>query len=150
FLALDEPIANPTLISRYLLSRFVRQDGVIVALGGDGGDELFGGYTRHRIAYGAFWFQKLPQLIRRAGGLLHPQVGKLNIPFGTPLYMQLMYLKPDKYKHVFRESIDPKTVADMIDARFQESHISALHPVDQFMRVDRELWLADESLAQSD
>ncbi len=48
---MDEPLADSSIIPTTLLSRFVREH-VKVALGGDGGDELFAGYSTlqaHRL-----------------------------------------------------------------------------------------------------
>jgi asparagine synthase (glutamine-hydrolysing) len=44
---LDEPFADPSILPCYLLSRFTRRH-VTVALGGDGGDEMFAGYDTFR------------------------------------------------------------------------------------------------------
>lgn len=47
---MDEPAAGPGLFPQYCVSRLAR-DHVKVVLGGQGGDEIFGGYTRYLIAY---------------------------------------------------------------------------------------------------
>ena len=43
---LDQPFADSSIVPTYLLAKFAREN-LIVALGGDGGDEIFGGYDRY-------------------------------------------------------------------------------------------------------
>ena len=47
---LDEPIAGPGLFPQYAVSKLAREH-VTVVLGGQGGDEIFGGYARYLVGY---------------------------------------------------------------------------------------------------
>lgn len=47
---LDEPVAGPGLFPQYMVSKFA-SNHVKVILGGQGGDEIFGGYARYLVAY---------------------------------------------------------------------------------------------------
>jgi asparagine synthase (glutamine-hydrolysing) len=47
---LDQPVAGPGSFAQFMVSRTVR-DHVKVVLGGQGGDEIFGGYARYLLAY---------------------------------------------------------------------------------------------------
>jgi asparagine synthase (glutamine-hydrolysing) len=47
---LDQPVAGPGSFPQYLVSRLVKGN-VKVVLGGQGGDEVFGGYARYLLAY---------------------------------------------------------------------------------------------------
>ena len=61
----DEPFADISSIPTYLVSKFARGD-LTVALSGDGGDEMLGGYNRHVSGPRSFAFaQSLPPFMRR-------------------------------------------------------------------------------------
>lgn len=47
---MDEPAAGPGLFPQYILARAARKE-VKVVMGGQGGDEIFGGYARYVVAY---------------------------------------------------------------------------------------------------
>ena len=70
----DEPFADSSMVPMYYLSRQTRQH-VTVALSGDGGDEVFGGYDRY-IGLGlARKYHSIPGIIRKR--LISPLTGMI-------------------------------------------------------------------------
>lgn len=55
---LDEPIADPSAINTYLISRAARENGIVVLLNGMGGDEIFGGYRSYLACLALDHYQK--------------------------------------------------------------------------------------------
>lgn len=61
---LDEPLADPSIFPTCLLSEFTKRK-VTVALGGDGGDELFAGYPTFQADKLSGLYEKIPLFLRK-------------------------------------------------------------------------------------
>ena len=88
---LDEPLADASIVPTYALSKLAREH-VTVALGGDGGDELFAGYdtfVAERLARG---YLRLPRLARRGVaalvGALPPSPSKTSLQFRASRFVR--------------------------------------------------------------
>lgn len=98
---MDEPLSDGSLIPTYLLSRFVRKY-VTVALGGDGGDELFAGYPMYFGHKMAAVYASIPGFLRSR--LIEPVVR--NLPVSTKNlsfdYKAKRFIAASKYDAVTR------------------------------------------------
>jgi asparagine synthase (glutamine-hydrolysing) len=77
---MDEPVADPAIITAYLVNREARKT-VTVLLSGVGGDELFAGYRKHQAHALAARYQRLPGSLRKH--LIEPFVMSLPSMRGT-------------------------------------------------------------------
>ena len=64
-----EPFADSSALPMWLVSRLAREQ-VTVALSGDGGDELFGGYSWMHMNRRVAQYRRVPTPFRRAAGML--------------------------------------------------------------------------------
>lgn len=98
---LDEPLSDGSLIPTFLLSRFVKKH-VTVALGGDGGDEIFAGYPMYYGHKMARVYEAIPRVLR--SGLIEPVINSLpvstsNLSFD---YKAKRFIRASKYDLVTR------------------------------------------------
>ena len=83
FRKLDEPQGDNSLLPTWLLSRFTQKQ-VTVALGGDGGDELFAGYDTFRGLKMASWYARV--VPRPVHGALRALAGRLPVSHANLSY----------------------------------------------------------------
>ena len=75
----DQPFGNASAVPAFYCARMARADGVTRMLGGDGGDELFGGNERYSKQHIFALYDKVPGLLKKA--LLEPAI--FNFPGGS-------------------------------------------------------------------
>jgi asparagine synthase (glutamine-hydrolysing) len=66
----DEPFANSSAVPCYFCAKLAAQSGTRTLLGGDGGDELFGGNERYRTDKLFHAYQAAPRFLRK--GMIEP------------------------------------------------------------------------------
>ncbi len=165
---LDEPLSDGSLIPTFMLSRFVRHH-VTVALGGDGGDELFAGYPMYYGHKVAKMYSTVPGFIR--SGMIEPIVKRLpvstkNLSFE---YRAKRFVRSSHYDLITRHhswfgsfSIEEQTALLTPEVRQQTSddiyrearemleQCDAASEIEQMQYLDMNFYMAEDILTKVD
>ena len=168
---LDEPLADASVLPTWLLSRFTRGH-VKVALGGEGGDELFAGYPTYLGDGLARAYRRLPgalrALVRRLSASLRPSFGNVAIEYLLKKFVACAEL-PDDVRHTIwfgafppdrqrwllseaaLERLDRIPGHDpLAEVRALRSGLKTRHPLDALLLTDFVTYLQDDLLTKVD
>jgi asparagine synthase (glutamine-hydrolysing) len=165
---MDEPFSDPSLVPTYLLSRFTRKH-VTVALGGDGGDEIFAGYPMYAGIKWAEIYKRVPlsmrdkiieplirllpvktknlsfdyKAMRFVTGAKYDPVARHHIWFGS--------FTPDEQKQLLTANALAETNGDIYQqAREMMTACGETDPVKSMQNLDTRLYLAEDILTKVD
>jgi len=159
---LDQPLADQALVSLHAVAQLAREE-VTVAVGGEGADELFGGYPRYR------WLERADRLeamvpagaaVRGARALRRaPLAGRARrlaevLAPHPALERHLDWvtdgrreLRERLYGPRLRSEVESHAVLDGLAARIDGAGATAM---ERFMRLDQLHWLPDDVLFKAD
>jgi asparagine synthase (glutamine-hydrolysing) len=164
---LDDPIADVSIFPTYLVAKLAREH-VTVALSGDGGDELFGGYETYVAQEAARLWRRCPRPIRVAAattlGALRPAGAKKGLRNKARRFVQ-GFAQPAELEHarwrlflsreLRRELYSPEWLAALpadpgnhVREEFRDAE--GLPPLGRRLYVDARSYLADNCLVKVD
>ena len=157
--AFDEPFADSSALPTYLVSRLAAED-VKVALSGEGGDELFGGYYTYPASLLAERFGRPAALIRPLVERMPTSTRKASLDYRAKRFVRAAKLpaleRHHGWKEIFsadvraeltgrRSAFDP---VDLLRARFAETEGADL--LVRLQDVDIGTYLVDDLLVKTD
>lgn len=166
--AMDEPLGDPSAIPTWWLSQLAGTS-VKVALSGDGGDELFGGYPTYLAHRWATAYDRVPETIRRAittpPGIRQLPVSHRHMSWdfklnrflrgaGRPAverhYLWMGSFGPTERDALWVPGMAPPRPAMSWPAHMPSGNGRSGDPAEDAMALDRRTYLPDDLLAKVD
>ena len=160
----DEPFADSSALPTFMVAKMAREF-VTVVLSGDGGDELFAGYTRYATDKNRRGFDKLPKfvranILRKIGEVLpHGAKGK-NYLYNTSLDAVNRYIdsvshfgnlnRNELYAADFRRRLNGEFGAGAELYERIANSISSKEPLDKLLYLDSKTYLPSDILTKVD
>ena len=162
---LDEPLGDSSLLPTYLLNRFTRRH-VTVALGGDGGDELFAGYDPFRALgraklYQSIFPRPIHSAIRAVFDRLPVSHGNMSLDFKIKRTLRGLSYEPKLWlpswmgaldaaeiEELFAEPVDLEDLYSEAIAQWEQCPQTNL--VDKTLQFYTNLYLQDDIMVKTD
>jgi len=157
--AFDEPFADSSALPTYLVSELAAND-VKVALSGEGGDELFGGYYTYVADLLAARVGGLARLARPLVELLPTSSAKASFDYKAKRFVRAAHLPPLERHHGWKEIFSaearseltgrrsPFDPVDLLRARYAETEGAG--ELARLQDVDLGIYLVDDLLVKTD
>ncbi len=131
---IDEPFADSSIIPTYLLSKFTRRH-VAVALGGDGGDELFLGYPPYQAHWIADVVERLPAFMATAGravaARLKTSFRDMSFDFRARAFARGVGLPRGRRHQTWMAAFRPDELPDLLTADYADGRDDVLAELDE-------------------
>jgi asparagine synthase (glutamine-hydrolysing) len=157
--AFDEPFADSSALPTYLVSKLAAED-VKVALSGEGGDELFGGYHTYVADLLAQRFGRLAALARPLAELLPSSTRKASFDYRLKRFTRAAALPPLERHHTYKEIFSADARAELTGRRSTFDPLAGYRErfagteghelLTRLQDVDFGLYLVDDLLTKTD